>query len=447
MYLQHLQLRDFRSWPEFSLRFAPGISVFVGRNGYGKTNIVEAIGYLAHLGSHRVSTDAPLIRLGEDNARVSASIINQGRELTAHLLIRASGSNSAQINRTRLKSPRELLGVAKTVLFSPEDLALLRGEPGERRRYLDSILASRTPRIAGVKADYDKVLRQRNALLKSASTALKRGYRDDDSASALATLDAWDNRLAWLGAQLIAARVELVDELTTQVRNAYAAIAPESRPAAVAYLSTLDNHVGRDPKNPASPRITDDYYRDSNGRVQVELVEAAMLGALGSVREKEIERGISLVGPHRDDMEALLGSSPAKGFASHGESWSYAIALRWAEFEILRQAGTDPIVILDDVFAELDVKRRRHLVTLAQSVEQVLITAAVEEDIPDELAANSVVHIGVHDSTTDDGEYSRVSFIETGNDASHDAIGHDEPADETRSDETRNDAPADGGAS
>lgn len=425
MYLQHLQLRDFRSWPEFSLRFAPGISVFVGRNGYGKTNIVEAIGYLAHLGSHRVSTDAPLIRLGEDNARVSASIINQGRELTAHLLIRASGSNSAQINRTRLKSPRELLGVAKTVLFSPEDLALLRGEPGERRRYLDSILASRTPRIAGVKADYDKVLRQRNALLKSASTALKRGYRDDDSASALATLDAWDNRLAWLGAQLIAARVELVDELTTQVRNAYAAIAPESRPAAVAYASTLDND---------SARISDDYYRDSNGRVQVELVEAAMLGALGSVREKEIERGISLVGPHRDDMEALLGASPAKGFASHGETWSYAIALRWGEFEILRQSGTDPIVILDDVFAELDVKRRRHLVKLARSVEQVLITAAVQEDIPDELAPNSVVHIGVHDSTTDDGEYSRVSFIETGNDAtgddaSHDANGHDEPAD------------------
>lgn len=407
MYLQHLQLRDFRSWPEFSLRFAPGISVFVGRNGYGKTNIVEAIGYLAHLGSHRVSTDAPLIRLGEDNARVSASIINQGRELTAHLLIRASGSNSAQINRTRLKSPRELLGVAKTVLFSPEDLALLRGEPGERRRYLDSILTSRTPRIAGVKADYDKVLRQRNALLKSASTALKRGYRDDDSASALATLDAWDNRLAWLGAQLIAARVELVDELTTQVRNAYAAIAPESRPAAVAYASTLDND---------SARISDDYYRDSNGRVQVELVEAAMLGALGSVREKEIERGISLVGPHRDDMEALLGASPAKGFASHGETWSYAIALRWGEFEILRQSGTDPIVILDDVFAELDVKRRRHLVKLARSVEQVLITAAVQEDIPDELAPNSVVHIGVHDSTTDDGEYSRVSFIETGDD-------------------------------
>ena len=415
MYLQHLQLRDFRSWPEFSLRFAPGISVFVGRNGYGKTNIVEAIGYLAHLGSHRVSTDAPLIRLGEDNARVSASIINQGRELTAHLLIRASGSNSAQINRTRLKSPRELLGVAKTVLFSPEDLALLRGEPGERRRYLDSILASRTPRIAGVKADYDKVLRQRNALLKSASTALKRGYRDDDSASALATLDAWDNRLAWLGAQLIAARVELVDELTTQVRNAYAAIAPESRPAAVAYASTLDND---------SARISDDYYRDDSGRVQVELVEAAMLGALGSVREKEIERGISLVGPHRDDMEALLGASPAKGFASHGETWSYAIALRWGEFEILRQSGTDPIVILDDVFAELDVKRRRHLVKLARSVEQVLITAAVQEDIPDELAPNSVVHIGVHDSTTDDGEYSRVSFIETGNDATG-----DEPAD------------------
>ncbi|MDK4277933.1 DNA replication/repair protein RecF [Corynebacterium pseudodiphtheriticum] len=423
MYLQNLQLRDFRSWPEFSLRFAPGISVFVGRNGYGKTNIVEAIGYLAHLGSHRVATDAPLIRIGQDNARISASIINQGRELTAHLLVKSSGSNSAQINRTRLKTPRELLGVAKTVLFSPEDLALLRGEPGERRRYLDRMLASRTPRIAGVKADYDKVLRQRNALLKSASAALKRGYRDDDSASALATLDAWDNRLAGLGAQLIAARIELVDELKIQVRKAYAAIAPESRPADVSYNSTLDTVVENGNSGVAagsgnstampSRRITDEYYRDEHGHVQVELIEAAMLGALGNARNKEIERGVSLVGPHRDDMEALLGANPAKGFASHGETWSYAIALRWAEFEILRQSGTDPILILDDVFAELDVKRRRHLVKLASSVEQVLITAAVEEDIPEELEPNSVVRIGVHDSMSASGEYSRVSFIDT----------------------------------
>lgn len=423
MYLQNLQLRDFRSWPEFSLRFAPGISVFVGRNGYGKTNIVEAIGYLAHLGSHRVATDAPLIRIGQDNARISASIINQGRELTAHLLVKSSGSNSAQINRTRLKTPRELLGVAKTVLFSPEDLALLRGEPGERRRYLDRMLASRTPRIAGVKADYDKVLRQRNALLKSASAALKRGYRDDDSASALATLDAWDNRLAGLGAQLIAARIELVDELKIQVRKAYAAIAPESRPADVSYNSTLDTVVENDNSGVAAGsgnstampprRITDEYYRDEHGHVQVELIEAAMLGALGNARNKEIERGVSLVGPHRDDMEALLGANPAKGFASHGETWSYAIALRWAEFEILRQSGTDPILILDDVFAELDVKRRRHLVKLASSVEQVLITAAVEEDIPEELEPNSVVRIGVHDSMSTSGEYSRVSFIDT----------------------------------
>ena len=415
MYLQNLQLRDFRSWPEFSLRFAPGISVFVGRNGYGKTNIVEAIGYLAHLGSHRVATDAPLIRIGQDNARISASIINQGRELTAHLLVKSSGSNSAQINRTRLKTPRELLGVAKTVLFSPEDLALLRGEPGERRRYLDRMLASRTPRIAGVKADYDKVLRQRNALLKSASAALKRGYRDDDSASALATLDAWDNRLAGLGAQLIAARIEF--------RKAYAAIAPESRPADVSYNSTLDTVVENDNSGVAAGsgnstampprRITDEYYRDEHGHVQVELIEAAMLGALGNARNKEIERGVSLVGPHRDDMEALLGANPAKGFASHGETWSYAIALRWAEFEILRQSGTDPILILDDVFAELDVKRRRHLVKLASSVEQVLITAAVEEDIPEELEPNSVVRIGVHDSMSTSGEYSRVSFIDT----------------------------------
>ena len=217
MHIRSLTLRDFRSWPNLSLNLRPGVTVLVGRNGHGKTNIVEAVGYLAHLGSHRVSGDGPLVRSGADDARISAVAVNNGRELAAHLLIKPRGGNLAQLNRTRLDSPRGLLGVVKTVLFAPEDISLVRGEPVERRRYLDEVLATRYPRMAGVKADYDKVLRQRNALLRSASGALRRGYDSDDGAAALTTLDAWDGQLAAFGGQLTAARIALVAELGEHV--------------------------------------------------------------------------------------------------------------------------------------------------------------------------------------------------------------------------------------
>ena len=233
MFIRELSLRDFRSWPHCHVRLKPGITLFVGRNGHGKTNLVEAIGYVAHLGSHRVAQDAPLVRHGQPNARVSATAVRDDRELTAHLLINASGANQASINRTRLNSPRELLGVVRTVLFCPEDLALVRGEPAERRRYLDNIIATRRPRLAGVKADYEKVLRQRTTLLKTSSSALRRGYSGDDGS--LATLDVWDAQLARQGAQMIAARRALVAELDPLVHEVYAGIAPESRPAHIAY--------------------------------------------------------------------------------------------------------------------------------------------------------------------------------------------------------------------
>ncbi|MEJ4099178.1 DNA replication/repair protein RecF [Corynebacterium mastitidis] len=374
MYISELSLRDFRSWPDLTLSLRPGVTVFVGRNGFGKTNIVEAVGYLAHLSSHRVSHDAPLVRVGAESARVSATAINQGRELTAHVLIRPRAANQAQINRTRLKSPREVLGVVRTVLFAPEDLALVRGEPAERRRYLDAIIATRSPRLAGVKADYDKVLRQRNALLKSAQGALRRGYSSNEGAAALGTLDAWDGQLAHLGARVIAARRELVERLDAEVHAAYAFLAPESRPASLGYRCTVP--VGED--------------LSGNPGEDAELIEAAMLAELGAKRQREIERGMSLVGPHRDDVELLLGRQPAKGFASHGETWSFAIALRFGEFSLLRGEGSDPILILDDVFAELDAKRRAKLVDLAMGVEQVLITAAVDEDLPENLGEQIV---------------------------------------------------------
>ena len=382
MYLSSLDVRDFRSWPSLRLELHPGITLFVGRNGYGKTNIVEAVGYTAHLASHRVSHDAPLVRAGAANARVSCTAVNQGRELTTHLLIKPRGGNQAQINRTKLGSPREILGVVKTVLFSPEDIALIRGEPAERRRYLDHIIASRTPRLAGVKADYDKVLRQRNALLKSAGGALRRGYEDADGAAALNTLDVWDAQLSHLGAQVIQARLELVDALSHHIPGAYHGLAPESRRAAVHYSSTVD---------------TSDR----------EVIEAVMLTELAAHRDREIERGMTLVGPHRDDLQLNLGDQPAKGFASHGETWSYAIALRLAEFQLLREEHSDPILILDDVFAELDRKRREKMVHLAADAEQVLITAAVDEDLPENLVPTVRYNVAVED--TDDGRVSRIS--------------------------------------
>lgn len=396
MYIRRLELRDFRSWRHLDVELKPGVNLFVGRNGFGKTNVVEAVGYLAHLSSHRINHDAPLVRSGMQAARVTATTVNQGRELTSHLLIKPHAANQAQINRTRLKSPRELLGVTHSVLFAPEDLALIRGEPAERRRYLDDLIAARTPRLAGVKAEYDKVLKQRSALLKNAGQALRRGYSDEDGASALSTLDVWDSQLATLGGQVTAARLSLLDDLSSHIIDAYAAIAPESRAAKVSYRSTVEDAVLA-LTGPEEP-------------VTAEIIEAAMLTELGKVRPREIERGVSLVGPHRDDLILHLGDQPAKGFASHGETWSYAIAMRLAEFTLLRQSvGSDPVLILDDVFAELDAQRRTQLVKLASEVEQVLITAAVDEDLPTNLSGAVVNRFDVVTEDTDSGRISRVA--------------------------------------
>ncbi|MCP1388476.1 DNA replication/repair protein RecF [Corynebacterium sp. TA-R-1] len=370
MYVAELDLRDFRSWPELHLELEPGVTVFAGRNGHGKTNIVEAVHYTSVLGSHRVSGDGPLIRASARNARISATTVNEGRALTTHLLINAQGANQAQINRTRLKSPRELLGVLRTVMFSPEDLRLVNGEPSERRRFLDDLAALRTPRLGGVRADYEKVLRQRNALLRTSSMALRRGYADEAGASALTTLDVWDAQLAGYGAQLIAGRLALIDALADRITESYAVVAPESRPASVHAKTTLDAAVrelgGESVRDPA-------------------IFEAAMLTELGRRRREEIDRGTTLVGPHRDDLVLMLGETPAKGYASHGETWSYALALHLAEYALLADDGSDPVLILDDVFAELDAKRRERLVGVAEAAEQVLITAAVGDDLPGNL--------------------------------------------------------------
>ncbi|MBI3227800.1 MAG: DNA replication/repair protein RecF [Mycolicibacterium cosmeticum] len=378
MYVRHLVLTDFRSWPRADLELGPGQTVFVAPNGYGKTNLVEALWYTATLGSHRVATDAPLIRTGADRAVISTIVANEGRELAVDLEITSGRANKARLNRSPVRSPREVLGVLRAVLFAPEDLALVRGDPGERRRYLDEVATTRRPRIGGVRADYDKVLRQRTALLKSASGARYRG----DSA-ALETLDVWDGHLASHGAQLLSARVDLVSQLAPEVEKAYQLLAPASRAASIRYRSGTDAVEAE----------------AAAGTVDPAVYEAALLEELGRRRSAELERGVCLVGPHRDDLELRLGDQPAKGFASHGESWSMALGLRLGSYELLRTEGTDPVLLLDDVFAELDSARRQALAKVAASAEQVLVTAAVPDDLPGNWDAQRI-HVGMRDDDT-----------------------------------------------
>jgi DNA replication and repair protein RecF len=300
----------------------------------------------------------PLIRAGATRAVVSTIVVNEGRECAVDLEIAAGRANKARLNRSPVRSTREVIGVLRAVLFAPEDLALVRGDPADRRRYLDDLATVRRPVVAAVRADYEKVLRQRTALLKSASSARYRGER-----GALDTLDVWDSRLAEHGAQLMSARIDLVNQLVPEVEKAYQLLAPGSRSASISYRSSLG----------AETDVA------AGGR---EFLEAALLAALAARRDAELERGMCLVGPHRDDLELSLGDQPAKGFASHGESWSFALALRLAAYELLRAEEGEPVLLLDDVFAELDSARRRALAAVAESAEQVLITAAVVEDIP-----------------------------------------------------------------
>ncbi|WP_116022796.1 DNA replication/repair protein RecF [Thermomonospora umbrina] len=374
MHVAHLSLQDFRSYATAEIALEPGVTVFVGPNGQGKTNLVEAIGYVAAHGSHRVATDAPLIRQGASRAIVRAGVIRDDRRALIELEINPGRSNRARLNRSPVPRPREILGMLRTVLFAPEDLSLVKGDPGERRRFLDELLTARAPRFAGVRADYDRVLKQRNALLRSAAA-----HRRSPGPEVLATLDVWDSHLARTGAELLAARLGLVFELSPLVAKSYSALAPGTGAASLAYRSSLGDAV---PERPGREELA-----------------ALMEGALREARKQELERGVSLVGPHRDELVLQLGDMPARGYASHGESWSFALALRLAAFELLRADGDDPVLILDDVFAELDTGRRRRLAELVAPAEQVLITAAVPEDVPVELTGVSF--------TVEDGEVTR----------------------------------------
>lgn len=347
MFVRHLALKDFRSWPSLDLELSPGVTVFTGSNGFGKTNIVESVYYLANLSSHRVSRDAPLVREGAEAAQLAATVVSGTRELTVRMTVKPHAANLAQLNRTRLRNPREILGGVRCVLFSPEDLSLVTGEPEGRRRLVDSVIAQETPLFSATKAEYDRVLRQRNALLKQGSPDF-------------GLLDVWDGQLAHLGASLVSSRAALVARLQPLVQSAYLEIAPHSRPPAISYVT-----------------------RDQGE--STEETEALLLTSLAAIRPREIEAGRTLIGPHRDDLQLMLGNSPAKGFASHGETWSFAIALKIAVFRFMAASGRIPVLILDDVFSELDNPRRQAVTSMIDRAEQVLITTAVPTDIPADL--------------------------------------------------------------
>ncbi len=380
MHLTRLALTDFRSYPELGLELGAGVSTFSGLNGEGKTNLVEAIGYLATLGSHRVATDAPLVRRGADRAVLRAAVTGAQGSALVEIELNPGRANRVRLNRAPMPRPRDILGALHTVMFAPEDLALVKGDPGERRRFLDELLVATAPRYAGVRADYERALRQRTALLKSAGS--KGHLRGAARESMTATLDAWDAQLAQAGAPLLAGRMRLVSALRPHVTAAYEAVSGGSvsgRPgesSGMSYRAATLNNDGLDNAGTAGPGQDGD----------VSGLETAMLKALAEVRASELDRGVCLVGPHRDELDLFIGGMPARGYASHGESWSLALALRLASFALLREGREDPVLILDDVFAELDEGRRDRLAALVAEGEQVLITAAVPADVPALLA-------------------------------------------------------------
>jgi DNA replication and repair protein RecF len=394
VHVAHLTLHDFRSYADVDVELGPGVTAFIGRNGQGKTNLVEAIDYLARLTSHRVSSDTPLVRQGSDQAVVRALVVRDERQALLEVELNPGRSNRARINKSPLPRSRELIGMVRTVLFSPEDLALVKGDPSDRRRFLDDLLVLRAPRYAGVRSDYDRVLRQRNSLLKTAGAARRSGSGSSRAESALSTLSVWDSHLARTGAELLAARLALVEELKPLVGKAYEAVARGATraDATIGYRSSFD----------LPESTTKELEEYDGGLPDRERLAEAILAEVERRRSDELDRGVSLVGPHRDELVLMLGGLPVKGYASHGESWSFALALRLASYDLLRSTGDDPILILDDVFAELDTERRQRLAEMVSDAEQVLVTAAVPADVPEALAG---IRITVAEGvvTRDDG--------------------------------------------
>ena len=364
MFVTELSVADFRNYTEADIRLSAGVNVFVGSNGQGKTNLVEAVEYLSTMSSHRVATTAPLIRFGADSAIVRA-LVQHSREddrvISLEMEIASGRSNVARLNRAPVQRPRDIVGALRTVVFSPIDLAIVREDPADRRRWLDSLVTTRWPRMAGVRQDYDRTLKQRNTLLKSMSG---RSFHSSGGDAEL-TLEVWNEQLATIGAELLHARLDTLADVLPHVQDAYLAIAPRNNQVAANYKTVLDI-------SSVTPESD----------VRAALVQI-LFDAFRERHDEEVRRGVTLVGPHRDDVDFFIGELPAKGYASHGESWSLALALRLGGFQLVRDEGTEPVLVLDDVFAELDESRRERLGSAIAEAEQVLITAAVGSDVPE----------------------------------------------------------------
>ena len=362
MQIKSLSLRDFRNHQDSQFAFTPGVTAIIGRNGRGKTNIVEAVNYFATLGSHRVSQDTPLIRWGCHEAQVMATVQKHDRQAQVALTLKSSGSNVVTLNGNKLTRPRDILGLVHTVIFSPEDLELVRSQPAARRRYIDDFCTQLSPKFSSIRLDYERTLKQRNSLLRSQG-------RRTMSESAQQTLHAWDEQLVQHGSALVYHRLNALEKLQGPIDEHGKMLSGDTEPLSARYASNWLNTLECDLSN----------------------IEENLRQGLAQKYREELERGVTLVGPHRDDIELTLSGMPAKEYASHGQSWSVALAMRLATFTVLRQHDDDPILILDDVFAELDQRRRSRLVSAVDGVEQVLITAAVQEDVPSELQSSQLL--------------------------------------------------------
>ena len=377
MILKHLTLSNFRNHKKTDVMLGGGVNLFAGDNGQGKTNLVESVHYLATLNSHRTSGYVPLIKWDEETAIVRALVEHAGRQVQIDVELNRNNKNRVGVNKKPSSRMRDILGFVQTVTFAPEDLDIVKKDPSNRRKFIDDLLVQLTPRFAGVFADYERVLKQRNTLLKSARNNRVAG-------TALSTLDAWDQQLVDLGSQIISARAALIAKLNPLVLEAYKEIAAARNEPQILMKTSL-----------TSTKLDEDFYDEENSEIDFlqdfsqEVVLENFRARLQTLRTKEIERGLTLVGPQRDDLVLLLNGMPAKTYASHGEGWSYALALKLASRQLLKQDSSfgDPILILDDVFAELDSKRRQRLAELVIDNEQVLITAAVAEDVPSILKA------------------------------------------------------------
>jgi DNA replication and repair protein RecF len=374
MFVKRVRLTNFRNYKTTEVELSSGVNLLHGSNGQGKTNLVEAVNFFASLSSHRVAGTAPLIKQGEQTAIISVELAHEDRELLLEFELNTDSPNRARLNKSPVAKSKDILGYLNSVIFAPEDLDIVKRDPTNRRAFIDQLIIQFTPRMLGVYSDYERVLKQRNTLLKSARATGTKG-------DALSTLSAWDESLVKLGSEIIAERLSIAEKLSPGLISNYQAIAKSNNePRMFIKSSILGSAIAE-----ADDTETNEYL-ETGDREQIAKLFSEKLA---SVRPKELERGITLVGPHRDDLVLILGSLPAKGYASHGESWSYALALRLASLEILKAESRlgDPILILDDVFAELDADRRAKLAQLVQGNEQVIITAAVIEDVPESLVA------------------------------------------------------------